>query len=201
MWLGGRLAWNDNGGNSILVGFAWLDGSRVDYGIPQQSSSVYPWFAGEPNNLGLVEDCLVMGTLAPNTPTSSLMLWNDADCFKPKRSFACKREVPPACLSDPCANGGTCTNTPANFGFECTCTQGWTGGDCSERKAGGDATSLQLFRHLPRVAFWFSLSHHRNSPLSAVCTRACENFGTCVAPDTCSCPDGYEGEFCEIGEA
>ena len=146
MWLGGRLSWNDNGGNSILISFAWLDGSPVDYGVPQQGVNVFPWFDGEPNNLGGAEDCLVMGTLAPDTPTSNLRRWNDGDCFKPKRSFVCKREVPPACLSEPCANGGSCVDTPANFGFQCDCAAGWTGSDCTERALGCLHLPLALHR-------------------------------------------------------
>lgn len=31
-----------------------------------------------------------------------------------------------------------------------------------------------------------------------ICMRSCENFGACVAPDTCKCDYGYQGKYCEI---
>lgn len=37
-------------------------------------------------------------------------------------------------------------------------------------------------------------SHGCNKPL---CTTPCQNGGTCVKPETCSCPKGYYGKFCE----
>lgn len=33
-----------------------------------------------------------------------------------------------------------------------------------------------------------------------VCSQFCENNGFCVAPETCHCEFGYEGNFCQIGE-
>ena len=33
----------------------------------------------------------------------------------------------------------------------------------------------------------------------AICDFDCENGGTCTAPNTCECVDGYSGEQCEIG--
>lgn len=35
-----------------------------------------------------------------------------------------------ACLSNPCANGGTCHEVPS--GFECHCPAGWSGPTCAE---------------------------------------------------------------------
>ena len=34
----------------------------------------------------------------------------------------------------------------------------------------------------------------------AICDPVCENGGTCTAPNTCECVDGYSGEQCEIGK-
>ena len=31
------------------------------------------------------------------------------------------------------------------------------------------------------------------------CDPACENGGTCTAPNTCDCPEGYSGNQCQIG--
>ena len=33
----------------------------------------------------------------------------------------------------------------------------------------------------------------------AICDPACENGGTCTAPNTCDCPEGYSGNQCQIG--
>ena len=32
-----------------------------------------------------------------------------------------------------------------------------------------------------------------------ICDPACENGGTCTAPDTCECLAGYSGDRCENG--
>ena len=32
--------------------------------------------------------------------------------------------------------------------------------------------------------------------LIAICNHACENGGTCSAPDTCSCAAGWTGSLC-----
>jgi len=31
----------------------------------------------------------------------------------------------------------------------------------------------------------------------AVCSGRCQNGGTCSGPETCSCPSGFTGQFCE----
>jgi hypothetical protein len=33
-----------------------------------------------------------------------------------------------------------------------------------------------------------------------ICVRPCDNYGTCIEPDTCRCEHGYEGKYCEIGK-
>ena len=35
--------------------------------------------------------------------------------------------------------------------------------------------------------------------LLAICDPACENGGTCTAPNACECLEGYSGDQCEIG--
>ena len=34
---------------------------------------------------------------------------------------------------------------------------------------------------------------------TAVCSPACQGGGTCVAPNTCMCPGGLEGNVCGSG--
>lgn len=33
--------------------------------------------------------------------------------------------------------------------------------------------------------------------LTAICKIPCKNGGTCIRPDTCKCPDGFTGQYCE----
>ena len=35
----------------------------------------------------------------------------------------------------------------------------------------------------------------------AVCEPVCENGGTCTAPNTCDCTDGYSGDTCQTGNS
>ncbi len=35
---------------------------------------------------------------------------------------------------------------------------------------------------------------------SAICQQMCQHQGVCVAPDRCSCSNGYAGNYCEEGE-
>ena len=32
---------------------------------------------------------------------------------------------------------------------------------------------------------------------AALCSVPCVNGGTCSAPDTCTCPDGFTGDTCD----
>jgi hypothetical protein len=40
--------------------------------------------------------------------------------------------------------------------------------------------------------------NNRIRAISAVCTQICENGGTCIGPDKCSCPSGWSGVDCTI---
>ena len=44
------------------------------------------------------------------------------------------------------------------------------------------------------------LNHIINFRLSAFCSNACQNGGTCTAPDTCACDVGWTGMQCDTGE-
>lgn len=59
-------------------------------------------------------------------------------------------EAEHACVSNPCANGGTCHEVPA--GFECHCPAGWSGPTCA--KGEGCKTNLEfhfLVRTVPSI--------------------------------------------------
>ena len=40
--------------------------------------------------------------------------------------------------------------------------------------------------------------NHRLMRITAVCSQACENGGTCVAPETCRCAAGWRGQDCTL---
>eukprot|EP00091_Calanus_sinicus_P000132 TRINITY_DN10056_c0_g1_i1.p1 TRINITY_DN10056_c0_g1~~TRINITY_DN10056_c0_g1_i1.p1 ORF type:complete len:133 (+),score=23.34 TRINITY_DN10056_c0_g1_i1:129-527(+) len=66
------------GGNDLATEgtFVWTDGSAWDYS---------PWFAKQPDDSNMREDCLEMG-FRSNT------LWNDLPCDLPRGKFICKKK-------------------------------------------------------------------------------------------------------------
>ncbi|XP_065928964.1 epidermal growth factor-like protein 7 isoform X2 [Magallana gigas] len=48
--------------------------------------------------------------------------------------------------------------------------------------------SILLFEYLTLLLF---------VTISAICSPACQNGGTCVQPNVCSCAPGWNGTFCE----
>jgi len=75
-----------------------------------------------------------------------------------------------ACASNPCANGGTCTNSGS--GFSCTCASGYSGTTC--------ATQI--------------------NECATDAGNPCLNGGTCTSETnnySCSCPSGFGGTNCE----
>lgn len=83
-----------------------------------------------------------------------------------------------------CQNGGTCVapNT-------CSCPRGWTGDFCQTCKI--------IILLLSCIIINFS-SLHVFPHTSAQCSPSCQNGGTCIPPDRCSCPDGWTGRDCAI---
>ncbi|GAB9469746.1 hypothetical protein Gpo141_00007014 [Globisporangium polare] len=49
-----------------------------------------------------------------------------------------------------------------------------------------------------QLVFIADSKNHRIRQMTATCTKICENGGTCVAPDTCSCRNGWTGDDCSI---
>lgn len=82
-------------------------------------------------------------------------------------------------------------------GFNCTCKPGFEPRTddptkCQRESSFAKNDCIVCLFSLPRVLL-LSLS---SSLLSAVCEPACQNYGVCVAPNTCDCPAGYPGPGC-----
>lgn len=120
-----------------------------------------------------------------------------------------------ACLSNPCSNGGSCSET--SQGFECQCAPGWSGPSCDISKARNAlrrcrwrSCSIKQ-RRCDGACFLFcslALPHPR---LSLPCTdvddcspNPCNHGGTCqdqVNGYKCLCPSQWTGKTCLIGES
>lgn len=56
-----------------------------------------------------------------------------------------------------------------------------------------------IFRKVAQCCENYEMNPETNE-CEPICMRSCENFGACVAPDTCKCDYGYQGKYCEIGK-
>uniref|UniRef100_A0A670JNC4 Sushi, nidogen and EGF like domains 1 n=1 Tax=Podarcis muralis TaxID=64176 RepID=A0A670JNC4_PODMU len=84
------------------------------------------------------------------------------------------------CLSDPCKNGGTCTDRPGSFA--CHCPEGFIGTQCET-----DRLKETLYLCPPEV--------------DACESNPCRNGGDCEnysGSYLCVCPEGFFGYHCEI---
>jgi len=78
-----------------------------------------------------------------------------------------------------CSGHGTCSNAPS---YKCTCSLGWTSGDCS-------------LRTCPTGKSWFDLPIANNRAHQAV---ECSNQGICdQTTGECKCHSGFEGAACD----
>ncbi len=105
-----------------------------------------------------------------------------------------------------CDAKATCTNSIGNY--TCNCPAGYTGGKISE---GGcvdvnecltlcdpNANCVNTNGSFTCGACNTGYTGTGATNCTAVCTQACQNGGTCSAPDTCTCMEGFSGNQCEI---
>ena len=119
------------------------------------------------------------------------------------------------CSSDPCRNGGNCTDLIN--GFICKCPQPWKGKLCQSSKYlkifsyilcffNGIEILLFLISVLSKTAHKFNLSLINGfvSTATSHCNGSpCQNGGKCT--DTgdnfrCECQNGFTGIICQIGK-
>uniref|UniRef100_A0AAY4B7T8 Delta-like protein n=1 Tax=Denticeps clupeoides TaxID=299321 RepID=A0AAY4B7T8_9TELE len=110
-----------------------------------------------------------------------------------------------ACVSNPCANGGTCHEVPS--GFECHCPHGWAGrtcakdtDECASNPCAHGGTCIDLDNGFECVCLpqWIGKTCQIDV---ASCYGQCQNGGTCKEGSggyTCSCQPGFVGTHCEL---
>lgn len=118
------------------------------------------------------------------------LMFNKITLFSVRNRGGCKRI---------CMNGGTCINAT------CTCSPGWSGEFCTERK---NITLLDITKWWRwSEGRWDEVSLHATCIvyslllilISAICREPCLHDGRCIAPDRCVCFHGLSGKRCEIG--
>ncbi|XP_056282449.1 protein jagged-2-like isoform X2 [Pseudoliparis swirei] len=109
-----------------------------------------------------------------------------------------------ACVSNPCASGGTCHEVPS--GFECHCPAGWSGPTCAQDTdecasgpcaQGGTCMDLENGFECLCPPQWTGKTCQidQNS-----CHGQCQNGGTCKEGGArgCVCWPGFVGRHCEL---
>eukprot|EP00057_Strongylocentrotus_purpuratus_P029787 XP_011684261.1 PREDICTED: fibropellin-1-like [Strongylocentrotus purpuratus] len=110
------------------------------------------------------------------------------------------------CLSNPCKNGGTCTDE-TNM-YTCTCEAGYTGDECQTNinecmsapcQNGGVCVDGVNSYFCLCTGTGFDGTHCENK-IDECSSNPCENEGTCtdlIAMYTCTCAAGFEGNECQ----
>ena len=173
---------------------AFIDGCTGDVYLGGQQDEVHGGFSRyywEENSSGNQKFCnrLNFGFGSPDgLPAKPLVNpgGNDLKCYCKRYLEAtcqcaegfvhenCQTPIP--CFSNPCNNGGNCTNISNFFDYECECPLGWIGDNCEKYLPCELATCLN----------------------GATCTNNVNPENPNVFLLQCNCLPGFAGELCEI---
>ncbi len=112
-----------------------------------------------------------------------------------KRCYMLMFTAEHACLSNPCANGGTCKET--SQGYECHCAVGWSGPSCEISKMAKTHSEEDIQQHS------ICLTCSDLTDVDDCTPNPCKHGGTCqdlVNGFKCTCPPHWTGKMCLIGE-
>ncbi|KAK7901975.1 hypothetical protein WMY93_018744 [Mugilogobius chulae] len=139
------------------------------------------------NYCGTHQPCLNGGTCINTGPDKY-----QCTCAEGYSGANCER-AEHACLSNPCSNGGSCSET--NQGYECQCAPGWSGESCSINV---DECSPNPCNHggtCQDLVNGFKC-HYANECESKPCVNAnsCRNL---IGGYFCDCMPGWTGQNCD----
>ncbi|XP_013861401.1 protein jagged-1b [Austrofundulus limnaeus] len=152
------------------------------------------------NYCGTHQPCLNGGTCINTGPDKYQCI-----CAEGYSGTTCQR-AEHACLSNPCSNGGSCSET--SQGYECQCAPGWSGpsctinvDDCSSNPCNHGGTCQDLVNgykcHCPSQWMGKTCLIDANECDSKPCVNAnsCRNL---IGGYFCECLPGWSGQNCEI---
>ncbi|XP_049927339.1 protein jagged-1b [Epinephelus moara] len=152
------------------------------------------------NYCGTHQPCLNGGTCINTGPDKY-----QCTCAEGYSGANCER-AEHACLSNPCSNGGSCSET--SQGYECQCAPGWSGpsctinvDDCSPNPCNHGGTCQDLVNgfkcHCPSQWTGKTCLIDANECDSKPCANAnsCRNL---IGGYFCECVPGWTGQNCDI---
>ncbi|XP_030638748.1 slit homolog 1b [Chanos chanos] len=115
-----------------------------------------------------------------------------------------------ACVSNPCANGGTCHSEEEKKGFSCSCAHGFDGqfcevdvDECEDHTCENGATCVDGAGNYTCVCPPFHSGRwcEEEEDLCYPARNPCHPHSTCIPTVTgpkCICPPGFVGEDCSV---
>ncbi|XP_033097581.1 fibropellin-3-like [Anneissia japonica] len=126
---------------------------------------------------------------------------NDGTCISSGTAFKCQGDP---CSSNPCLNGGTCTNTDNGGAYSCNCNTAYKGLNCNMPVGNIFADDVDMFvsgTQVDELNRKLQTILENIAIIGAPCSSGpCLNGGTCMNSGTtymCSCSNGFNGNRCE----